>query len=406
MKTVWILNHYAREPSCPGGTRHFGLARHLCRHGWHGVIIASSIGSEKEEQKLPRGVNRRLDNFDGVSFLWVRAPEYSGNGVLRLINMLVFSIRVLMPSITSDLLRPDVIVGSSVHPFAAVAGAILARRFKVPFIFEVRDLWPKTLVEFGRLSERGLLAAFLRQVESWLYRRADRILTLLPGAKRYIVPLGIEEEKIIWLPNGVELNDVPMPAQAERSTRFILMYFGAHGQANGLDVLIHAMDELRGQSEFSRLHLKLVGDGPMKSDLIELAAKLELDNVEFCDPVPKNHIPVLAAEADAFVLCVRDLPGLYQYGISPNKLFDYFAAARPIIFSSGAPFDLVVEARAGISVPPGDPHALALGLDKVIHMPLNERIAMGEAGRAFVEKNYSYEALAARFASTLDQLVP
>lgn len=319
--------------------------------------------------------------------------------------MLVFSVRVLMPSVTSDIQRPDVIVGSSVHPFAAVAGALLARRFKVPFIFEVRDLWPKTLVEFGRLNERSLLAAFLRQVERWLYREADRIVTLLPGAKLYIVPLGINEEKIIWLPNGVELKDTPVPTQAERSTRFLLMYFGAHGQANGLDVLMHAMKELRGQSECSRLHLKLVGDGPMKSDLIELAAELELDNVEFCDPVPKNRIPVLAAEADAFVLCIRDLPGLYQYGISPNKLFDYLAAARPIIISSGAPFDLVAEAQAGITVPPGDPHALALGMVKVLKMPLSERIAMGTAGREFVEKNYSYETLAARFASVLDQLV-
>ena len=404
MKNVWILNHYAQEPGGAGGTRHYSLARHLLKHGWRSSVIAASVELNTGRQRLSGGERMRISDFDGIPFLWVRTPQYEGNGGGRMGNMLTYAMRVLLPGVTKGLERPDVIVGSSVHPFAAWSGAILARRLRVPFVFEVRDLWPQTLVDLGRLREQSLITKVLRKLEKWLYDRADRIVVLLPQADDYIVPLGVPKRKIVWIPNGVELEGYPEPTQPLIHDDFTLMYFGAHGQANGLDCVLRAMAELQKRPDMRHVRLRMIGDGPLKPSLLKLAEELQLANVEFSDPVPKREIPKLAAEADAFVFNLIDAP-VFKYGISSNKLFDFLAGARPIIFCCKSSNNPVADARAGITIPPGDPVALSQAIVTLATMPLDERKAMGRAGRAYVEQNHGFDSLAARFADMLNELV-
>jgi len=159
LKQVWILNHYAQEPGGAGGTRHFSLAKHLQTLGWQTTVLAASVELNTGRQRLVNNENTRLDSFEGVSFLWVKTPPYKGNGGGRMLNMLAYAFRVCLPSTTRELARPDVVVGSSVHPFAAVSGAWLAKRHRVPFVFEVRDLWPQTLVDLGRLKDTSLMTS-------------------------------------------------------------------------------------------------------------------------------------------------------------------------------------------------------------------------------------------------------
>lgn len=405
MKHIWILNHYAQEPGGSGGTRHYSLARHLLDHNWSSTVIAASVELNTGQQRLAIGEKKRISDFDGVPFLWVRTPQYEGNGIGRIMNMLVYSFRVLLPAITKNLHRPDLIVGSSVHPFAAWSGAMLARRFKVPFVFEVRDLWPQTLIDLGRLTPTGTTTRLLQWLEKWLYRRADRIVVLLPNASDYIVPLGINADKIVWIPNGVELNGYPDSPLPTESKIFTLMYFGAHGQANGLDCILKAMAFLKKMPDMDHVRLRLIGDGPLKIELQQLAATLGLDNVQFEAPVPKRQIPSLAAEADAFVIAVMDLPKLYRFGISMNKLFDYFAAARPILIASGAVNNPVNEASAGITVPPEDAVALANAIASLVKLPVKQRAAMGSAGRDYVRLNHGFDVLTEKLVATLDELV-
>lgn len=367
-------------------------------------MIAASVELNTGRQRLADGERMRVSDFDGIPFLWVRTPQYEGNGGGRMGNMLTYAARVLLPSVTKGLERPDVIVGSSVHPFAAWSGAILARRLRVPFVFEVRDLWPQTLVDLGRLREQSLITKVLRKLEKWLYDRADRIVVLLPQADDYIVPLGVPKRKIVWIPNGVELEGYPEPTQPLIHDDFTLMYFGAHGQANGLDCVLRAMAELQKRPDMRHVRLRMIGDGPLKPSLLKLAEELQLANVEFSDPVPKREIPKLAAEADAFVFNLIDAP-VFKYGISSNKLFDFLAGARPIIFCCKSSNNPVADARAGITIPPGDPVALSQAIVTLATMPLDERKAMGRAGRAYVEQNHGFDSLAARFADMLNELV-
>jgi glycosyltransferase involved in cell wall biosynthesis len=403
MKQVWILNHYAQEPGGAGGTRHYHLAEHIEQFGWQATIIAASVELNSGRQRLTRAEKHRLETIEKVSFLWVSTPEYEGNGGGRMLNMLAYSWRVLKPQLTGTLPRPDVVVGSSVHPFAALAGALLAWRFNVPFVFEVRDLWPQTLVDMGRLRDRSLVTWLMRKLELWLYRRANQIVVLLPKAADYIVPLGIDAKKIVWIPNGVDLSLYPtgVPQRVAQTDKFCVMYLGAHGQANGLEVVLRAMQIVQKEAG-DRIELRLIGDGPEKAALKALAVQLSLKNIHFEKPVAKRDVPALAAQADAFVIAVCDLPQLYRYGISMNKLFDYLAAAKPILIASNAPNNPVSDANAGIAVPADDAVSLAKAILTLSSLPASERAAMGQRGRKYVEREFDFRSLAKKFAATLD----
>jgi glycosyltransferase involved in cell wall biosynthesis len=274
----------------------------------------------------------------------------------------------------------------------------------VPFIFEVRDLWPQTLIDMGRIKTSSFMAWALRKLELWLYRRATRVVVLLPLASEYIVPLGIARQKVVWVPNGVDLTLFPEPADPVPSDVFTLMYLGSHGQANGLDGVLQAMKLVEQVSLGKKIVLRMVGDGPLKPALMAQTSALALKNISFEPQVPKSQIPALASQADAFVLTVLNLPKLYRYGISMNKMFDYLAAARPIIMASGAANNPVADAKAGLTVAPGDREALAQAILQIAVTPLEERNRMGRSGRDYVVQNHGFAQLSARLASVLDEV--
>jgi glycosyltransferase involved in cell wall biosynthesis len=404
MKHVWMLNHYALEPGGAGGTRHYNLAEHLLAHGWRASVLAASVELNSGRQRLASNEKYRLQVFGRVPFLFVRTPQYKGNGGGRMLNMLCYAWRVWLPATTRSLDKPDAVIGSSVHPFAALAGALLARRHHVPFIFEVRDLWPQTLIDLGRLREGSLVAVIMRRLERWLYRRATRIVVLLPRAVDYIAPLGIPAERIVWIPNGVNISGFPAPAPKKHDVGdvFTLMYFGAHGQANGLDNILQAMKLVNQRVGVEAIILRLIGDGPMKAALQEQSVKLGLTNVTFEKPVPKTSIPALAADADAFVFNLIDAP-VFKYGISSNKLFDFMAGARPVIFCCTASNNPVEDAQCGLTVKPGDPGALADAIVAVATTTSSQRETWGLRGRHHIEQQYGFDALAGRLVAVLDE---
>ncbi|PSS47910.1 glycosyltransferase family 4 protein [Pseudomonas sp. BBP2017] len=407
MKSAWILNHYAQEPGAAGGTRHYSLAKHLRASGWNASIVAASVDHQSGRQRLANDEFSRLEYHDSVPFLWLKTSPYSGNGGGRMRNMLEFAARLVFSRALKKLPKPDVIVGSSVHLFTGLAGLVLAWRYKVPFVFEVRDLWPQTLIDMGRLKERSLVTRILRVLELFIYRRSQRIVVLLPAAWQYIVPLGIPKSRIEWIPNGADLSSFPYYPISERLNRscFTLMYLGAHGQANGLVHILEAMKIANEKVTDSKILLRMVGDGPLKSDLIRHARALGLDNVFFEESVTKTQVPELAREADAFLISVLDLPNLYRFGISMNKLFDYLAAGRPTIIASGAVNNPIADAGAGITVSPVYPEEMADAIVKLASAENCELEAMGLAGRRYVEANHEYAKLANRFADVLNDVV-
>jgi lipopolysaccharide/colanic/teichoic acid biosynthesis glycosyltransferase len=296
---------------------------------------------------------------------------------------------------TDGLERPDVVLGSSVHLHAADAGRRLARRYRVPFVLEIRDVWPETLADVGGMSRLHPVYRYLRRMEKRLYRAADRVITLLPGMERYLDDHGVPPVFVRHIPNGVDPAMFPEPAPAAGEP-FTLTFFGAHGRANGLDTLVRAAELLKDDG----VRFLLVGDGPEKPALQETAG----ENVEFRDPVPKEDLRSVVAESHAFVFHLREMEVLRRYGVSANKLFEYLLSGRPTVFACVSLNNPVEEAGAGPCIPPRNPEALAEAARKLKGMPQEERDAMGRNGRAWVLEHRDIGKLAAKLETCLAEL--
>ncbi|NPV90652.1 MAG: glycosyltransferase family 4 protein [Firmicutes bacterium] len=397
---IWIINPYALPPSEPGGTRHYSLARELRGRGHEVLIIASNFNYNTRREINPGLAENTTVEIDSVPFTWVPVPGYHGNTRARVWNMLAFARKVLALKSLEAANRPDVIIASSPHLFGAWAAERLAHFYRVPFILEVRDLWPQTFVELGGFSPRHPFILVMSWIEGYLYRRADRIITLLPKAGDYISGFGIPRERVVWVPNGIDLALGPEPAPPVPGEKLRLIYTGAHGLANSLDTIIEAARILESENWSDRISFRFVGDGPEKPRLRKIVEKLGLSSVEFEDPVSKERVPGVLQEADACVAVLKK-SSLYRWGMSLNKLFDYLAAGRPVILGTGAVNDPVRESGGGISVPAEDPGALARAIKEVAGMTAEERWEMGMRGRRYVEGNYSFKHLADKLEEVL-----
>jgi len=405
-KRLWLFNHYAQKLSERGGlARHHALSEHLASNGWGVTIIAASTEHPSGRKRFSDFLKPRLENEESCDFFWIPSVEYNGNGWRRMANMALFSVRCLLPGTFRHLQKPDVILGSSPHPIAAAIGALYAKKHRVPFVYEIRDLWPEVLVAMKRLRRDSIVAKLLYRLERSLVENADLVVTLAPNTSAYMERRRLNCRKLIWLSNGVDVDRFD-PAPPKKAGTFTLMYFGAHGGANGLDTVVRAMKLLEDDPPVgpSPVRLRLVGDGPNKSKLEALANELGLKNIVFEPSIPKTDIPRLASQADAFVFSLIDAP-MFEFGISPNKLFEYMAAARPILLSCRASGDPVTASQSGLVIPPESPTALADAIRTLLALPQEERFAMGQRARAYSSRHFSLKSIASALDRELGTLI-
>jgi glycosyltransferase involved in cell wall biosynthesis len=399
---LWI-NQFAVLPSDGGGTRHFELGRELVHRGWDVTVVASDFHLHRRQYLRRTSVADRraiAQRVDDVKFSWLWAAPYERNDWRRARNWLTFAASVRRYSRTMD--APDVVIGSSPQLFAARAGYRVARDFGVPFVLEVRDLWPESLVAAGSAS-KGPAYYALDVVAKHLYRVADRIIVLTKGNQDYLIGRGIAASKLSYVPNGVDLTGVFDRSIAATSSpeSLTLVYAGAHGPANGLAGLLDAA-ELLGRS--LKIHFVLVGDGPVKEQLRADAKRRGLVNIEFRDPVPKPDLMRMLAQADGGLMLLRNAP-LFAFGVSPNKLFDYFGAGLPVVCNvPGEVASMVENAGAGVQATDSSGDALATAIRKFASLGAAARTRMGTSARAWVEREHSRSLLGARLDEQLRQL--
>lgn len=402
-RTVWIINHYAQSPAGSGSTRHYDLARQLRELGWTTWIVAASVELNTQKQRLENHEHARSDAVGGINFRWLRTPGYQGNGVGRIINMLAFSWKLLLRKSTADLVPPALVIGSTVHPLAAASGALLARRYRAPFIFEVRDIWPETLIALGHTRRQSPVSVLLGMLERWLCRQACRVVSVLPGYGDYVRDNNIPAPEVVHIPNGVNLDNIGEPRAYRKREPFRITYLGAHGTANDLQTLVQAMEIIELTHRVASIECHLIGAGPMKQALTDYCAERGMKQVVFHPPVDKNAIAATASGTQAFVLCGRKLPSLYKYGISMNKIPDYMAMGRPVIIAIESVNNPVIEADAGICVAPEDPEELAGAIMKMAQLSEADLRAMGLRGRRYVEQEHDMKLLAKRLADVMEQ---
>ncbi len=402
-KVIWIINHYAGSPVHGMEYRHYYLAQQFKRMGHRPVIIGAAF--HHLLTKLP---DAETAEVDGVPYVWVKARRYEKNDAKRVVNMIEFSLRLALRSL-SQLPRPEVVIASSPHPFVTINGCRFAHKYGAKFIFEVRDLWPLTLLEVGGHSPQHPFVRMMARAERLGYEKCDYTVSLLGGAKDYMVAHGLADRKFVYIPNGIEPqaaqeNVGELPEEHHRAVeelkqqgRLIVLYSGTHGPANALGNVIEAAALLRDEP---RVHFLLVGQGPEKEALQQRAAQAGLRNVTFLPPVARVQMPALTRSADVGYIGLQK-QDLFRYGVSPNKLFEYMAAALPILFAIDTAYDEVADARCGLSLPAESPSALADAVRRVAQTPANELREMGERARRYVQATHTYEALAEQYARLL-----
>lgn len=396
---IVVVNQYAVPPSEPGGTRHYSLAAELAARG-HEVVLIAGNRNYASGAILGPGGHLSPTPVAGVSFLWGSVPAYSGNGIARAWSMIAFARQVKDLARGSLPWHPDIIIGSSPHPFGALAASRLARRYKVPFVLEIRDLWPESLVEGSRLGNCHPFIVLLRVVERQLYRSADGIVSLLEGAGGYLARFSVPVERVTWVPNGVPL---AVPSGGDRSRQagtFVALYAGAHGHMNGLETLVRTGELLEREGYDGRIKIRLIGEGPEKAGLARLASVIAPTVIEMLPAVRKSEMAGVLASADVGILHLRASP-VFKWGISPNKLFDYMMAGLPVVLAVSVEDDPVRRSGGGLAIPPEDPRALADALIRLAELPPQERAMMGAKGKDYVSREHTYPGLAAKLEGAL-----
>lgn len=403
---IWIVNHYSSTESKDGtNARHAWLATNLESNGWTASLITASVSHPSGIQRL-RGFRMKFfergPHFDS---LWVRVPAYSGNGLRRVLGMWIFASLILVPGFLKPLKKPDIVLGSTVHFFAAFSGLVLARRWKVPFVYEVRDVWPDTLVDLGKIKKGSVIARAMHFVSKFLAQRAALVVSPLPGVADYVSDLGARGVPSLWVPNGAERSLLLKVAPIPSTKPFVFMYLGSHGNTNELELLVDAFDHMCRLHPELKVRLRIIGDGPRKKLLSERISQLESTHLISMEPrVTRTSALKASQDAHCMILTAKPL-GVYRYGMSPNKLFDYLLSGRPVIMSEVDPTHPISSIGAGVEVPPNDIAQLADAMYRVSSLPKSEISRMGALGRKAAEGVYSYREQAKVLSRALNAVI-
>lgn len=405
-----VINHYAGSERMGMEYRPFYLAREWISRGHSVSIIAADYSHLRARQPI---VKSDLDGSDedGVRFRWLRTNRYHHNGLGRVANIAAFAGKLFAYAnrVGREEL-PDVVICSSTYPFDIYAGARIARRFGARLVFEVHDLWPLTPKLLGGYSEANPYIRVCQQAEDWAYAHADVVVSVLPNACEYMIGRGLDARKFVHIPNGIALAPTRSAALGElpisvrdrieeerRRGRFLVGYAGGIGVSNAVKTLLGAARILRS----SGAAFLLIGDGPGAGDLRIEAQREGLDNFHVLGSVPKPAVQTFLSEMDLLAIAWCRSP-LYRFGVSPNKIFDYMLAGKPVLQASDASNDLVEEAGCGMTVPAEDVCAFAEAVNRIRDLSPAERIRLGQNGRGFVQEHHDYRVLASQFLNALN----
>jgi glycosyltransferase involved in cell wall biosynthesis len=389
--------------------RTFEHARHWASMG-HDVTVITGFPNHPTGIIRPeyRGRVVKRENIDGIELLrtWVYCTANKGF-FKRILNFFSFFFSSLIfGSLLSK--RPDVVIGTSPQFFCAVSAYLLSIIKRVPFVFEVRDIWPQSAVELGALKNPLIIKA-LEAIELHLYRRAQLIIVVAESTKPYLLRKGIAGQKIKCIPNGIdadyfELSGAEAPEKLldklDLRGRFIVSYIGTHGMSHALDVVLHAARQLQVDTG---VHFLFVGEGAEKENLKRLAAELSLSNVTFIHEQPRDGLPSYYRASDVSLVPLRRLPVFKK--VLPSKLFELMGAGCPIICSvEGEAADLVTRAEAGLCIEAENRESLIAAISSLRAAP-GLRRQLGLNGQRFAKTHYLRSALAENYLRSLSSIL-
>lgn len=359
----WILNHYATNMITDKGGRHYWFAEKLKIKGYEPIIFCSNVRHNSDESIDLDGELYKID-FEGmVPFVFVKTRKYKGNGKDRVLNIHDFyhNMFKVEKKYAAENGKPDVIIASSVHPLTLVAGIKISKKLGVPCICEIRDLWPLSLVELGKIKSKSMINKVLYKLEKWIYTKADGLIFTMEGGKQYIIDQGWDKEnggpvdldKVHHINNGVDLEQFDYNKEhytfededLDDGSTFKIIYTGSIRKANNLDSLLKVAEILKSKNE--NITFLIYGSGNERDILEQYCLDNNLSNVVFKGQVEKKYIPYILSKGNLLLMHFAD-KGMLKYGFSLNKSFEYLASGKPILQDVESNFDYIESNGAGV----------------------------------------------------------
>ena len=405
-KKIWIINQYAGSVYHGKEYRSPSIARELAKKGYDVTIISASHSHHFKNAPETFG-NHTLKDIDGVKYVWVKTGNYpESKSYKRLLSMFQFLFKCFFLPI-KKLSKPDYIIVSSPSPLPILNSIYFKKKFDAKLIFEVRDLWPLSVIELGNMSHKNLFIRFLSYIEKTAYKHSDLVISLLPNAKEYMVSKGLETKKFLCVPNGIDLELLNKWKKAPdnitkqfNKSKFIIGYAGALGIANNLYAFIDAAELIKDNTE---IEFVLLGGGSEETKLQKYAKDKHLHNIIFPGSVSRDEVHATLEYFDICYLGLKQSP-LFRYGVSPTKLYDYMAVAKPILYAIDSGNHPVEEAKCGIEINSGDPIDIANAILELYKMDISERQKLGNNGYHALIENYTFDKLTEKIIKNMEIL--
>jgi len=369
-QNVWIWNHYATNMFFDQAGRHYFFAENLIKEGYKPTIFCASTNHFSDNHIDTNENQYSTDSVNDIPFVFVNTPEYKGNGKKRVLNMISFYRGLFKTAKMYAELngKPDVILASSVHPLTLVAGIKIAKKLDIPCICEVRDLWPESIVAYGSLKRKSLIAKLLYQGEKWIYKKASSVIMTWEGGSQYIIDQGWDEQidlsKVKHISNGVIIDSFDRNSKENQiddndlnSNNYKnLVYAGSIRKVNNLGLLLEAAKLV--QEKDQQIRFLIYGSGDEKEMLENRCKEENINNVVFKGRVEKKLIPSILKKSYANILH-NSSTSLDKYGQSQNKFFEYLAAGRCVIQTYTTGYSVLEKFNCGLSAVKQNPEKIA-----------------------------------------------
>ncbi|WJY26419.1 glycosyltransferase family 4 protein [Sporosarcina trichiuri] len=360
-KNIWIWNHYATNMFSDQAGRHYWFAEHLIEQGYTPTIFCASTNHFSNENVDTDGRKFIRKQVNDIPFTFINTPQYKGNGQQRIKNMFSFY-KGLFPvaqEYASRYGKPDVILASSVHPLTLVAGIKVAKKFGIPCICEVRDLWPESIVAYGALKRKSVITKVLYQGEKWIYKNADSIIMTWEGGKDYIRNQKwdnqIDLKKVSHISNGVVIDTFDknseeykiIDSDLDSKVYKNIVYAGSIRKVNNLGMLLDAAKIIQSQGK-KDIRFLIYGSGDESELLMKRCKEENINNVIFKGRVEKKYVPSILKKSYINILH-NSSTSLDKYGQSQNKFFEYLAAGKCIVQTYTTGYSICEKYKCGVS---------------------------------------------------------
>ena len=401
MRILFLSDNFPPEGNAPATRLHEHAVRWIS--AGHAVTVVTCAPNFPEGKVFAGYCNRwrQVEDVDGIRVVRVKTYIAANAGfVRRTFDYLSFMLAGFIAGLFEP--RPDVVVATSPQFFCALGGWALAACRRRPFVFEVRDLWPASIVAVGALR-RGRVVRMLERLELFLYRHAAAIVVVTDAFREDLAARGIERGKIHVVVNGVDLTryrpqprDPSLAREFGLGDRFVAGYLGTHGMAHALDKVLEAAERLRGRDDIAFF---FAGAGAMRGEVERMVGARALANVRLIPRQPKQRMPALWSLCDVAIVPLRDTPVFAT--VIPSKIFEAMGMGVPIVMSlpEGEATAIVRENGCGVCVRPEDPAALAAALVRLAEDPATLQRLRAAAFAA--APRYSRDAQAARMLDLL-----